>query len=143
VKIELDHLPLDDEQTYELFSNGHTIGIFQFSKPKMREYLSRLKPKNISDLAAMNALYRPGPMDLIPDFIDRKYGKKEIQYPHERIEPILKETYGIIVYQEQVMQIVRELPAIRCQSRYSQARYGQKRRKADERTGNRICKRRH
>jgi DNA polymerase-3 subunit alpha len=109
VKVDLDNLPLDDEETFELFSNGQTIGIFQFSRPKMREYLAKLKPKNINDLAAMNALYRPGPMDLIPEFIDRKYGRKEIQYPHPVIEPILKETYGIIVYQEQVMQIVREI----------------------------------
>jgi DNA polymerase-3 subunit alpha len=107
VKINLDNLPLDDAETYELFSNGQTIGIFQFSRQKMREYLSKLKPKNINDLAAMNALYRPGPMDLIPEFIDRKHGRKEIQYPHPAIEPLLKETYGIIVYQEQVMQIVR------------------------------------
>ena len=77
-KINLDTLPLDDPATYDLFSNGQTIGIFQFSKPKMREYLSKLKPKNINDLSAMNALYRPGPMDLIPDFIDRKYGNKEV-----------------------------------------------------------------
>jgi DNA polymerase-3 subunit alpha len=107
LKIDLDTLPLDDAETYELFSNGNTIGIFQFSRGKMREYLSKLKPKNINDLAAMNALYRPGPMDLIPDFIERKYGRKTIEYLHPKIEPILKETYGVIVYQEQVMQIVR------------------------------------
>jgi DNA polymerase-3 subunit alpha len=107
LKIGLDTLPLDDAETYELFSSGHTIGIFQFSRGKMREYLSKLKPKNINDLAAMNALYRPGPMDLIPDFIERKYGRKTIEYLHPKIEPILKETYGVIVYQEQVMQIVR------------------------------------
>lgn len=109
IKIDLDNLPLDDLKTYELFSNGLTIGIFQFSRPKMREYLAKLKPKDINDLAAMNALYRPGPMDLIPDFIDRKSGKKEITYPHPKLEYILKETYGNIVYQEQVMQIVREV----------------------------------
>ncbi|MGH2574436.1 MAG: DNA polymerase III subunit alpha [Ignavibacteria bacterium] len=108
ITIDLDTLPLDDEKTYQLFSNGLTIGIFQFSKPKMREYLSKLKPKDINDLAAMNALYRPGPMDLIPEFIDKKLGRKEITYLHPKIESILKETYGIIVYQEQVMQIVRE-----------------------------------
>lgn len=108
-RIDLDTLPLDDEKTYELFANGLTIGIFQFSRPKMREYLAKLKPKDIIDLAAMNALYRPGPMDLIPDFIDKKSGKKEITYVTHEIEPILKETYGIIVYQEQVMQLVREV----------------------------------
>lgn len=105
--IDLDTLPLDDEKTYELFSTGNTIGIFQFSKPKMREYLSKLKPKNINDLAAMNALYRPGPMDLIPDFIDRKHGRKDVTYLHNDMEPVLNETYGVIVYQEQVMQLVR------------------------------------
>lgn len=107
IKINLDELSLEDEKTFELFASGHTVGVFQFSKPKMREYLSKLKPKNINDLAAMNALYRPGPMDLIPDFIDKKYGKKKITFLHPAIEPILKDTYGIIVYQEQVMQIAR------------------------------------
>jgi len=107
VKIDLDTLPLDDKKTYELFANGQTIGIFQFAKPKTREYLSKLKPKDINDLAAMNGLNRPGPMELIPDFIDKKQGKKDITYLHPSIEPILKETYGIIIYQEQVMQLVR------------------------------------
>ncbi len=109
IKIDIDSLDMNDTKTYELFSAGNTIGVFQFSRPKMREYLTKLKPQNINDLAAMNALYRPGPMDLIPDFIDRKYGKKEVTYPHPKIESILKETYGVIVYQEQVMQIVREV----------------------------------
>ena len=75
----------------------------------MREYLSKLKPKNINDLAAMNALYRPGPMKLIPDFIDKRFGRKPITYLHPKMESALKETYGIIVYQEQVMQIAREV----------------------------------
>jgi len=103
-----EKIPLDDPKTYELFSAGSTIGIFQFSKSKMREYLAKLKPKNINDLAAMNALYRPGPMKLIPDFIDKRFGRKPIEYLHESLENSLKETYGIIVYQEQVMQIARE-----------------------------------
>src|SRR4030095_6654949 len=107
VKINIDEIPLDDDKTYELFSNGFTIGIFQFSKPKMREYLVKLKPKNINDLAAMNALYRPGPMDLIPDFIERKLERKDVSYLHPSMEGVLKETYGVIVYQEQVMQLVR------------------------------------
>ncbi|MBK7159980.1 MAG: DNA polymerase III subunit alpha [Ignavibacteria bacterium] len=102
-------IPLDDPKTYELFSSGSTIGIFQFSKSKMRESLSKLKPKNINDLAAMNALYRPGPMKLIPDFIDKRNGKKPISYLHPTMENTLKETYGIIVYQEQVMQIARDV----------------------------------
>lgn len=107
VYINPDKLPLDDSKTYDLFSSGNTVGIFQFSKPKMREYLAKLKPKNINDLAAMNALYRPGPMDLIPDFIERKHGRKDVTYLHNDMEPVLNETYGIIVYQEQVMQLVR------------------------------------
>lgn len=108
LNLTTDKIPLDDEKTYELFSAGSTIGIFQFSKSKMREYLAKLKPKNINDLAAMNALYRPGPMKLIPDFIDKRFGRKPITYLHPILENSLKETYGIIVYQEQVMQIARE-----------------------------------
>ncbi len=104
-----DKIPLDDPKTYELFSSGSTVGIFQFSKSKMREYLAKLKPKNINDLAAMNALYRPGPMKLIPDFIEKRNGKKPITYIHPLMETTLKETYGIIVYQEQVMQIARDI----------------------------------
>ncbi len=107
ILIDLDKLTLDDEKTFEMFANGHTIGIFQFSKPKMREYLAKLKPKDINDLAAMNALYRPGPMDLIPEFIDKKHGRKDVTYLHPDMEQVLDETYGVIVYQEQVMQLVR------------------------------------
>jgi DNA polymerase III subunit alpha len=107
--LTVDKIPLDDEKTYELFGAGSTIGIFQFSKSKMREYLSKMKPKNINDLAAMNALYRPGPMKLIPDFIDKRFGRKEVTYLHPLMENALQETYGIIVFQEQVMQIAREV----------------------------------
>ncbi|MDQ3019459.1 MAG: DNA polymerase III subunit alpha [Bacteroidota bacterium] len=107
--ITIDDIPLDDEKTFDLFSAGSTVGIFQFSKSKMRESLAKLKPKNINDLAAMNALYRPGPMKLIPDFIDKRFGRKPITYPHPKMEDTLKETYGIIVYQEQVMQIARDV----------------------------------
>ncbi|HWQ82823.1 MAG TPA: DNA polymerase III subunit alpha [Ignavibacteria bacterium] len=109
LNLTTDNIPLDDKETYDLFSQGATVGIFQFSKSKMREYLSKLKPKNINDLAAMNALYRPGPMKLIPDFIDKRYGRKQITYLHPLMENALKDTYGIIVYQEQVMQIAREV----------------------------------
>ena len=108
-KLTIDDIPLDDEKTYELFSAGSTVGIFQFSKSKMRESLAKLKPKNINDLAAMNALYRPGPMKLIPDFIDKRFERKPITYLHPKMENTLKETYGIIVYQEQVMQIARDV----------------------------------
>lgn len=109
INLTPENIPLDDKKTYELFSSGATIGIFQFSKSKMREYLSKLKPKNINDLAAMNALYRPGPMKLIPDVIERRFKKKPITYMHPKMENALKETYGIIVYQEQVMQIARDI----------------------------------
>lgn len=104
-----DKIPLDDKKTYDLFSSGATVGVFQFSKSKMREYLAKLKPRNINDLAAMNALYRPGPMKLIPEFIEKRFGRKKIEYLHPLMENALRETYGIIVYQEQVMQIAREL----------------------------------
>lgn len=107
--LTVDEIPLNDPDTYALFSAGATVGIFQFSKSNMRDWLSKLKPKNINDLAAMNALYRPGPMKLIPDFIDKRFGKKKITYLHPLMENALKDTYGIIVYQEQVMQIAREV----------------------------------
>ncbi len=109
LNITPETIPLDDKKTFELFSSGATIGIFQFSKSKMREYLSKLKPRNINDLAAMNALYRPGPMKFIPDFIEKRFGKKPVSYLHPKLENVLKETYGIIVFQEQAMQIAREV----------------------------------
>lgn len=107
--LTIDKIPLDDEQTYELFSSGSTIGIFQFSRSKMREHLAKIKPRNINDLAVMNALYRPGPMDLIPDFIDKRNGKKEVSYIHPLMMNALKDTHGIIVFQEQAMQIARDV----------------------------------
>ncbi|MDZ7290430.1 MAG: DNA polymerase III subunit alpha [candidate division KSB1 bacterium] len=109
VEIDLDHLPLDDPRTYELFGNGETIGLFQFESSGMREYLKKLKPQCLDDLIAMNALYRPGPMEMIDDFIARKHGLRKIEYLHPALEPILRETYGVIVYQEQVMRIASEL----------------------------------
>ncbi|MFQ5629930.1 MAG: DNA polymerase III subunit alpha, partial [bacterium] len=105
IEIDIDRIPLDDPDTYKIFGEGETAAIFQFESNGMREYLRKLKPQTISDLIAMNALYRPGPMDMIDDFISRKHGKQKIEYTHPKLEPILKETYGIIVYQEQVMQI--------------------------------------
>ncbi len=108
-KFSVAEQPLDDEETYKLFGDGLTVGVFQFESSGMQEYLRKLKPSRIEDLIAMNALYRPGPMKYIDDFIDRKYGRKTITYPHPKQEPILKETYGIIVYQEQVMRIASEL----------------------------------
>ena len=103
VEIDIDKIPLDDEKTYQLFSNGQTTGVFQFESPPMREYLKKLRSSSINDLAAMNALYRPGPMEFINEFIERKFGKTKVAYLHPLLEQILKETYGIIVYQEQVI----------------------------------------
>ncbi len=103
--IDIDKIDLNDQEVYKLFSNGNTVGIFQFESRGMRDYLKKLNPTCIEDLIAMNSLYRPGPMANIPEFIDRKNNNKEIKYLHSDLEPILKETYGIIVYQEQVMQI--------------------------------------
>jgi DNA polymerase III subunit alpha len=104
-EIDLDAIPLDDAKTYELFSKALTVAVFQFESRGMQDYLKKLKPESINDLVAMNALYRPGPMSMIDDFIDRKFGRKEIEYLHPDLEPILRETYGVIVYQEQVMKI--------------------------------------
>ena len=109
VDLDIDNIPIDDELTFQLFSKGQTTGVFQFESSPMREYLKKLKPTSLSDLSAMNALYRPGPMEFIDEFIDRKFGNKEITYLHQTLEPILKETYGIIVYQEQVIQIANKV----------------------------------
>lgn len=103
-RIDIDVIPLDDELTYKLFQKGEMIGVFQFESDGMRKHLRDLKPTNIEDLIAMNALYRPGPMDHIPSFIKRKHGKEEVEYPHEWLKDILEPTYGIMVYQEQIMQ---------------------------------------
>ncbi|MEO5674234.1 MAG: DNA polymerase III subunit alpha [Chitinophagales bacterium] len=109
VEIDLDKLPLDDQKTFELFQRGDTIGIFQFESPGMRKYLKDLKPTHIEDLIAMNALYRPGPMNFIPDYIKRKHGLQKVNYPHPLVEEILKPTYGIMVYQEQIMQVAQAM----------------------------------
>ncbi len=109
VNINIDNVPLDDEKTFQIFAKGQTTGVFQFESAPMREYLKQLHPTTLNDLAAMNALYRPGPMEFIDDFIDRKFGRKEVKYSHPIVEPILKETYGIIVYQEQVIQIANKV----------------------------------
>ncbi|MCB0395168.1 MAG: DNA polymerase III subunit alpha [Flavobacteriales bacterium] len=104
IHIDPDEIPLDDLKTFELYQKGDTIGTFQFESEGMRTYLRDLKPTNIEDLIAMNALYRPGPMDFIPQYISRKHGKEKVEYPHELLEGILKNTFGIMVYQEQIMQ---------------------------------------
>jgi DNA polymerase-3 subunit alpha len=107
--IDIDTIPMDDPKTYELYQRGDTVGTFQFESEGMRMYLKDLKPTNIEDLIAMNALYRPGPMQFIPNFINRKHGKEEVIYPHSLLEPILNYTYGIMVYQEQIMQTAQIL----------------------------------
>jgi DNA polymerase-3 subunit alpha len=109
IRIDIDTIDFDDQETYEMIGKGLTLAIFQFESAGMQEYLKQLKPKNLEELTAMNALYRPGPMDNIPEYIDRKHGKKPIVYLHEKMESALKNTYGIIVYQEQVMQLARDI----------------------------------
>ena len=109
VEIDIDALPLDDTKTYELFSRGDTVGIFQFESDGMRKWLTELKPNRFEDLIAMNALYRPGPMAYIPDFIKRKFNQKYIEYDLPGMEEFLAETYGITVYQEQVMLLSQKL----------------------------------
>jgi DNA polymerase-3 subunit alpha len=104
VDIDLQKLPLDDPKTWHLYQHGDTVGTFQFESDGMRKYLRELKPTDIEDLIAMNALYRPGPMDYIPSFCNRKHGVEKVEYPHPLLEPVLKATYGIMVYQEQIMQ---------------------------------------
>lgn len=107
--LDLDKIPIDDELTYKLYQEGRTIGTFQFESAGMQKYLRELRPTVFEDLIAMNALYRPGPMDYIPSFIARKNGKEEIKYDIPCMEKYLKDTYGITVYQEQVMLLSRQL----------------------------------
>ena len=108
-EIVLDDIPLDDTKTYELFQRGETNGVFQFESPGMQKYMRELKPTHFGDLIAMNALYRPGPLKYIPDFIDRKHGRKPVEYDLPEMEEYLKETYGITVYQEQVMLLSQKI----------------------------------
>ena len=109
IDVDLDNIPIDDPKTYELYQQGRTIGTFQFESAGMQKYLRELKPTVFEDLIAMNALYRPGPMKYIPQFIDRKHGREAITYPIPCMEKYLKDTYGITVYQEQVMLLSRQL----------------------------------
>ena len=106
---DINAISLEDEQAYQLFSNGETTAIFQFESPGMKKHLQNLKPDRFEDLVAMNALYRPGPMEYIPSFIRRKHGIEKVEYDHPMMEPFLKDTYGITVYQEQVMLQSRAL----------------------------------
>jgi len=109
IDIEIDYIPLDDEKTYQLYQRGDTNATFQFESVGMQKYLRELKPDKFDDLIAMNALYRPGPIAYIPEFIDRKHGKKQVEYDLPDMEEYLKDTYGITVYQEQVMLLSQKL----------------------------------
>ncbi len=109
IDLDPDHFPLDDEKTFELFQKGETVGIFQYESPGMQKHLKDLKPTVFDDLIAMNALYRPGPMEYIPSFIKRKHGHETIEYDLPEMEEYLKDTYGITVYQEQVMLLSQKL----------------------------------
>jgi len=109
--VDLDDVPLDDKKAFELLRAAHTTAVFQLESPGMKEMLRKLKPDSFNDIVAAVALYRPGPLDagMVDEYIDRKHGKAPVRYPHPRAEPILKPTYGVILYQEQVMQIAQEL----------------------------------
>lgn len=108
-KMNIKKLPLSDEKTFDLLSKGNTTGIFQLESDGMRNVLEKLKPSHFEDIVAVNALYRPGPMENIPMYIKRKHGQERIEYPHPDLEHILKKTYGVIVYQEQIMQIASQM----------------------------------
>ncbi|MDR9415319.1 MAG: DNA polymerase III subunit alpha [Gracilimonas sp.] len=105
----LDDIPLTDEETYKLYQQGGTLGTFQFESEGMRKHLKNLKPTDINDLIAMNALYRPGPMQFIPDYIERKHGREKVEYDHEDLNDILKPTFGIMIYQEQIMKVAQRM----------------------------------
>jgi len=107
--IDMSKIPLDDKKVFKLLQEVDTIGVFQLESSGMRRYLKELKPTELEDIIAMVALYRPGPMELIPSFINRKHGREKVQYLHPKLEPILEKTYGIGIYQEQMMRIARDL----------------------------------
>lgn len=109
IEIDIDKIPLDNKKTFKLFQEGETTGVFQFESSGMKRYLRELQPTEFEDIIAMVALYRPGPMEWIPDYISGKQGRKKPQYLHPKLEPILSRTYGVAIYQEQVMQIARDL----------------------------------
>jgi DNA polymerase-3 subunit alpha len=109
IRLDMDAIPLDDAPTFQLLGEARTFGVFQLESSGMRDLLRQLRPNRIEDIIALVALYRPGPMQLIPDFIDRKHGRKKVTYDHPLMEQILKDTYGIMVYQEQVMRIASDL----------------------------------
>lgn len=106
---DVDHLPVDDDAAFVLLQRGETMGIFQLESQGMTRYLKELKPTELEDIIAMVSLYRPGPMELLPDYIARKHGSKRVEYLHPRLKPITEKTYGVMVYQEQLMQMARDL----------------------------------
>ncbi len=108
-RIDIEKVPLDDKETFKLFQSGEMTGVFQFESAGMRHYLKDLKPTELEDLIVMGSLYRPGPIELIPQYIRRKFGREKVEYLHPKLEPILKSTYGVGVYQEQMMRIARDL----------------------------------
>ena len=110
VTLDLLKIPSDDLKSYEMLGKGETVGVFQLEGGGMTRWVTQLKPNSVRELAAMVALYRPGPMEHIPKYIDSKFGRVTAEYPDERMRPILEETYGVIVYQDQVMELVRLLP---------------------------------
>lgn len=105
----LDDIPLDDPVTYKLYQKGGTLGTFQFESDGMRKHLHNLKPTDINDLIAMNALYRPGPMQFIPNYIERKHGREKVEYDHDDLRALLEPTYGIMIYQEQIMKVAQQM----------------------------------
>ncbi|HEX9067121.1 MAG TPA: DNA polymerase III subunit alpha, partial [Ktedonobacterales bacterium] len=109
LELDLDRLPLDDAKAFDLLGQGETTGVFQLESGAMRQYIRELKPTSLEDITAMVALYRPGPMDSIPDFIESKHGRKRVKYLHPALEPLLNESYGVIVYQDQVLLIAVQL----------------------------------
>ncbi|MFA6354236.1 MAG: DNA polymerase III subunit alpha [Candidatus Paceibacterota bacterium] len=109
IEIKISELPINDEKTFKILQEGHTTGVFQFESSGMRRYMKDIHPTELEDLIALVALYRPGPMELIPSYINRKHGREKIIYLHPKLEPILKNTHGIGVYQEQMMRIARDL----------------------------------
>jgi len=108
-KIDIENIPFDDKKTYKLLQDSLTTSVFQLESDGMKRYLKDLKPTEFEDIVAMVALYRPGPMQFIPDYIERKHGKQKIEYIHEKLEPILKNTYGIMIYQEQLMRLAQDI----------------------------------
>lgn len=109
IKIDISHLPLNDQETYRLLQKGNSTGVFQFESDGMKRCLKELKPTQFEDIIAMVALYRPGPMELIPEYIDRKFKRKKIEYLHPKLKPILQNTYGVMIFQEQLMQVAQKI----------------------------------